>query len=86
MEINYQDDMNYQDDINYQNEINYQEDIWKNQYPEYDLFSDIFPFQEQKSSSKKKSWVWDYFNIFREKKHGYVKCTVNTLYNELIVL
>jgi hypothetical protein len=55
MEINYEDDMNYQNDMNYQDEINYQEDIREDQYPEYDLLSDIFPFQEQKSSGRKKS-------------------------------
>ena len=40
-----------------------------------DFLSDILPFSEKKSSvGRKKSQVWDHFDIFGEKKHGHVGC------------
>jgi hypothetical protein len=41
---------------------------------EYDLLSDIYPFQVKKSGGRKKSQVWDYFNTEGVKKHGHIGC------------
>ena len=48
---------------------NYQED---EEYQD-DILSDIFPLQD-KSTGRKKSHVWDYFETYGEKKHGHVGC------------
>ena len=48
---------------------NYQED---EEYQD-DVLSDIFPLQD-KSTGRKKSHVWDYFETYGEKKHGHVGC------------
>src|ERR1700722_6508641 len=64
-DICYQEDTGYQEDINYQNYQRVEDD---------DFLSDIFPFQEKKSGGRKKSQVWNYFDMFGEKKHGHVRC------------
>src|SRR2546429_9429767 len=51
--------------------LDYQEDY----QVEYDLLSDIYPFQDKKScGGRKKSQVWDYFDTDRVRKHGHVGC------------
>lgn len=70
------EDICYQEGTSYQENINYQEDIdCQNYQQDDDYLSDVFPLQEKKSfGGRKKSQVWDYFDMFGERKHGHVGC------------